>query len=134
MDLFVDNDLYDNESCAAANDWKIGKKPETYLKKIEFDININGNGINNLNNKDVNHLNDSLSDDNNTDIEDSGVQHKQDDQHNGFCALVENKLQPIHQLRIQQIHFDTTQDDNQEYCGIIENSDHESDGLLEDSQ
>ena len=39
--LFADNDLYDNDSYESDADWKIGKKPEVDLKKIEFDIDIN---------------------------------------------------------------------------------------------
>ena len=61
-------------------------------------IDVDNNEINDLNDKDVVHLNDGLAGDNNTDIEDSGVQHKQDDQHNRFCAPVENELQLSHQL------------------------------------
>ena len=37
-----------------------------------------------MNNKEAVNLNDSLADDNNNNIKDSGVQHKQDDQHNQF--------------------------------------------------
>ena len=73
LDLFSDNDLYDNDNYAFDADWKIGKKPETDLKKIVFDINVNNNEINDLNNKDTLHLKDGLADDNNAGIEDSGV-------------------------------------------------------------
>ena len=38
------------------------------------------------------------------------------------------------QYIVQQNHFGTTQDDNQEYRVSIKNSDHESDGHLDDSQ
>ena len=66
-----------------------------------FDINIKDNEIANLNNENVIHLKDGLPNDNNTDIEDSGVQHKQDNRHNCSCTLVENELQPNHQLEGQ---------------------------------
>ena len=88
LDLFVDNHLYDNDSYASDTDLKNGKKPETGLKKIEFDINVNDNEIDDLNNKAKVHIKDSLADDNSTNIEYSGVQHKQDDQHNHFLLLL----------------------------------------------
>ena len=34
LDLFVDDDLYDDDSCVSDADWKIEKKPERDLKKI----------------------------------------------------------------------------------------------------
>ena len=101
MNLFADNDLYDDDSYASNADWKIEKEPEIDLKKIKFDINVNEDEIDDLNNKDVVYLKDDLADDNNTDIEDSGVHHKQDDKHNRFCAPVENKLQLSHQIGCQ---------------------------------
>ena len=51
----------------------------TDLTKIEFGIDINNNETDDLNIKDIFPLNDGLANDNNTDIEDSGVQHRQDD-------------------------------------------------------
>ena len=92
LDLFVDNDRNDDDSCASDTDQKIGKNLETYLMKIELDMDIDNNEINDLNDKDAVHLNDGLAVDYNIDIEDSRVQHKQDDQHNHFGIPVENKL------------------------------------------
>ena len=77
--LFADNDLYDNDNYESDADLKIGKEPETDLKQIEFNIDVNNNEINDLNNKDAVHLKDGLADDTNIDIEDSGIQHNQDD-------------------------------------------------------
>ena len=70
------NDLYDNDSYVSNADWNIGKKPETNLKKIEFNIDVNDNEINDLNNKYAVHLKDGLDDDNNIEIEDCGVKHE----------------------------------------------------------
>ena len=47
-DIFADNDLYDKDSYASDPYWKIGKEPETNLKKIGFDINVNDNEIDDL--------------------------------------------------------------------------------------
>ena len=54
-------------------------KPETDLKKIEFNINVNNDKIDDMNDDKAVHLNDGLVDDNNTNIEESEVQQKQDD-------------------------------------------------------
>ena len=42
-DLFADNDLHDDNSCASDNDWGLNKKPEEDLKKITFDNHVDGN-------------------------------------------------------------------------------------------
>ena len=49
-------------------------KTKTDLKKIVFDINVDDNEITDLNDRDAIQLKDGQADDNNTDIEDSGVQ------------------------------------------------------------
>ena len=51
LDLFANNNLNDDDNCASDADWKIGKKPERYLKKTEFDIDVNDNEIDGLNEK-----------------------------------------------------------------------------------
>ena len=76
LDLFINNDTYDDDSYTSDADWKVGKKPKTDLKKIVFDINVDDKKIDDLNNKDAIYLKDGLADDDNTDIGDSGVQHK----------------------------------------------------------
>ena len=112
LNLFTNGDLHDDDIYVSCADWKIEKKleidlkkiefnidkPETDLKKIEFNINNNNDEIDDMNDQEAVNLNDGLADDNNTDIEDSGVQHKQDDQQNDFFTLVENQLEPSHQL------------------------------------
>ena len=100
LNLFTNDDIYNNNSYASYADWKIEKtpetnpeklefnidKPETDLQKIEFNINIkvNDNEIGDMKEEEVVYPNDGLADDNNNNIKDSGVQHKQDDQHNQF--------------------------------------------------
>ena len=72
-DLFASNDIYDYDSYVSDADWKVGKKPETHLEKIVFNIDVDNNEIDDLNDENAIHLKDGLADDNNTDIEDSGV-------------------------------------------------------------
>ena len=114
-DLFTNGDIYDNDSYASYADWKIEKtpkinpkklefninKPEIYLKAIEFNINVNNDEIDDMNDKEAVHPNDGLVDDNNNNIEDHEAQQEQIDRHNNFNTLVENKLQPSPQLEDQ---------------------------------
>ena len=87
-DLFTNGDLYDNNSYASYVDWKIGNELEIDLKKILFDTNVKDDVIADLNDEGAIHLKDDLSNDNNTTIEDSEVQHKQDDRNNIFVLLL----------------------------------------------
>ena len=75
--LFVDDAFYDKDNCASDADWKIRKKPETDLKKIEFnidkpetglkkiDFNIttNNNEIDDMNDDEIVHPSDDLDND-----------------------------------------------------------------------
>ena len=90
-DLFADKDLDDNKSCTSDAGWNMRKNPGIDLKKLVTNTAIDDNEVEDLNNKDALHLNDGLADDNNADIEDIGVQHEQDDQHNPFGAPIENE-------------------------------------------
>ena len=98
LGLFVDNDLDNNDSYASDADHKIRREPETDLKKIEFNIDVKDDKINDLNNKDTVHFKDGLADDKNTDIKGSGVQYKQDARRNRCCTPVKNELQLSNQL------------------------------------
>ena len=71
LDLFVDNDLYDDNIYVSDAEQKITKKPGIDPKKIEFNIDVNNNKMDDLYNKGEIHLNDGLADDKNIDIEDS---------------------------------------------------------------
>ena len=116
LDLVTESDIYDNYSYASCVNWEIEKTPEAHpkklefnidkpatgLKKIDFNINVNDDEIDDMNDKETVHLNDGLTDDNNNNnIEDHGAQHEQIDQHNSFYTLVENELQPSPQLEGQ---------------------------------
>ena len=84
MDLVRENNIYNNYSHASCIDWKIEKtteahpkklefnmdKPETGLKKIDFNINVTDDEIDDMNNKEVVHPSDDLTDDVCSNIED----------------------------------------------------------------
>ena len=57
-DLFADEDLHNDNSCAFDNDWGLNKNPEEELKKITFDDHVNKNEVQDLNitNEDIPHL------------------------------------------------------------------------------
>ena len=91
LDLFTESDICNNDSYVSYADWKIEKAPETNPKKLEinidkpeidlktidFNININDDKIDDINNKEAVHPNDDLTDDNNSNIEEHGTQHEQ---------------------------------------------------------
>ena len=96
LDLLTESDIYDNyihESCVY---WKIEKtpephpkkleinidKPETALKKIDFNINVNNDETNDINSKEVVHPNDDLTEQYYSNIEDHGTQHEQTNRYN----------------------------------------------------
>ena len=94
-DLFAEDNLHDDDSCASNTDWDLNKKSEEDLKKITFDNHVNDNEVEDLNidNKDILYLNDG------GDLScNIGVQHKQEDQHNHCGGLVVDKHQPNHHL------------------------------------
>ena len=76
-DLVTENNIYNNYSYASYLKWEIEKtseahlqilefnikKPETDLKKIDFNTNINDNEIDDMNNKEKVHSSDDLIDD-----------------------------------------------------------------------
>ena len=108
MNLFTASNICNNDSYAAYTDWEIEKtseanqkkwkyninNPETCWKKIYFNIKVNDNEIDNINNKEAIHPSGDLTDDNNSNIGDYGTKHKQINRNNSFYTLVENKLQP----------------------------------------
>ena len=50
-------------------------KPKTDLKKIDFNINVNDNEIDDMNDEEVVHLSGDLTDDDYSNIEDHETQH-----------------------------------------------------------
>ena len=77
LDLVTVRDIYNNYSYEKCVDWKIEKtpeahqkklefiidKPETGLKKINFNINVNNDKIDDTNDKEVVHPSDNLTND-----------------------------------------------------------------------
>ena len=57
-DLFVDEDLNDDNSNASNNDWGLNKNPEEDLQKITFDDDVDDTEVQDLNiaNEDILHL------------------------------------------------------------------------------
>ena len=94
-DLFADDDLHDDHSCASDTDWDLNKKPEEDLKKITFNNHVDDDEVEDINidNKDIRHLNNggNLS-------WNIGVQHEQEHQNNHFGGPVVDKHQPSHHL------------------------------------
>ena len=84
MDLVTESDIYDNYSYTSCVDWEIEKtteahpkklkfnidKPETDLKKIDFNINSCDDKIDDINNKETVHPDNDLTDDDYSNIED----------------------------------------------------------------
>ena len=87
---------------------------EKTLKKLEFNIEINNDEIEDLNNEDALHLNDGLTDNNNADIENMGLINKQDNKYNHFGAPNDNIQQQNHHFkrRVQQNLDANDKDDN----------------------
>ena len=94
-DLFADNDLHDDNSCASDDDWGLNKTPKEDLKKITFDNHVDDNDANDLNidNKVILHLNDGGGL-----ICNIGVQHKQEDQLDHFGGPIIDRYQPSQHL------------------------------------
>ena len=115
LDLFTESDIYNNYSYASFADWEIEKtpeanpkklefnidKPETGLKKIDFNFNVSGDEIDDMNNEEAVHPSGYLSDDDYSNIEDHETQHERANQNNNVYTLVEDKLQLSHQLEDQ---------------------------------
>ena len=90
LDLVTESDIYNNYNYASCVDWEIEKtpeahpkklgfnmdKPETYLKKTDFNINVSDNEIDDINNEEAVHPSDDLIDDDYSNIEDHENQHK----------------------------------------------------------
>ena len=106
-DIVTENDIYNNYSYASCVNWEIEKTPDTHpkrleftinkpeigLKKIDFNININDNEIDDMNGKEVVHPSNDLIDDDYSNIEDHATQQKQTNRNNRFYTLVDNILQ-----------------------------------------
>ena len=83
-------------------------------EQLEFDINVDDDEINDLNDEDALHHNDGLADNSNADIENIGVINEYDNQHNYFGATDDNIQHHNHHFgRKVQRSLDTDdKDDN----------------------
>ena len=102
LDLITESDIYDNYRYTSCINWEIEKtpeahpkklelkidKPETVLKKIDFNININDNEIDDMNDKEIVHLSDDLIDDDYNNIEDHETQIERTNQNKSFTLLL----------------------------------------------
>ena len=76
------------------------------MKKIDFNINVNDNDIDDMNNKEAVHPTDTLTDDDYSNIEDHETLHKRINQENNLYTLIENELQLNPQLEDQNKTYD----------------------------
>ena len=68
-------------------------KPETGLKKIDFNFNVNDDEIDDMNNEIVVHPSNDLTNDDYSNIEDHKIHQEMTNQNNRFYTLVDNELQ-----------------------------------------
>ena len=101
----TESDIYDNYSYTSCVNWEIEKtsetpskklefyidNPETGLKKIDFNIITNNNGINDINDDNRNHSNNDLTDDVYNNIDHNNVNWKQTT-HNSLYILANDNL------------------------------------------
>ena len=120
LDIVIENDIFNNYSYISFVDWKIEKtieahpkelefninKPETGLKKTHFNININENVINDMNDKETVHSSNDLTDDECSNIEEYETQHKVQKKTNDFHTLVDNELQLSSGIENQDEKYD----------------------------
>ena len=113
--MMHESNIYDNYIYASFADWDIEKifeanpkklefnidNPETELKKIDFNINVSNDEIDNMNDKEAIHLSGNLTNDYYSNIVDHETQHKRTNQNNNEYTLAENKIQSSHQLENQ---------------------------------
>ena len=102
----IGSDIYDNYCYTPCTNWEIEKtpethskklefsidKPETGLKKIDFNIIINNDEIDDMNDDKMVHPNDDVADDIYNNIDCHNVKQKQTN-HNSLYTLVDNELQ-----------------------------------------
>ena len=115
LDLYTESDICDNFSYASYASWEIEKtpeanpkklefninKPETDLKKINSNFNVNDNVINDMNNEETVHPSGDLTDDDYSNIENHKTQHKRINKDNSVYTFVENELQLSPHLEVQ---------------------------------
>ena len=104
--IVIGSDIYDNYSYTSCVNWNIEKTSETYSKKLEFNIDkpetglmkidfniiVNNDEINDLNDNKIVYPNDDLADDVHNNIDCHNVQQEQTI-HNSLYTVTNNKLQ-----------------------------------------
>ena len=104
--IITECDIYGNYSYNSCVNWEIGKTPETHPKKLEFDINkpetglkkidfniiVNNDEIDDMNDDKIVHPSDDLADDMCSNINYHNIQQEQTN-HNGLYILANNGLQ-----------------------------------------
>ena len=115
LDLITESDIYNNYIYTSFTDWEIEKTPEANPKKLEFNIDkpkrdlkkidsnikVNDDKIDNMNNKEVVHLSGELTNDDYNNIEDHEIQHERINRNNSVYTLDIDKLQSSPQLEDQ---------------------------------
>ena len=106
FDLVTESIIYNNYSHESCVDWEIEKtskahpkklefninKPEINLKKIDFNMNVNDNKIDDMNDEEAIYPSDDITDDDYNTIAYHETQHKQTNRNNIFYTLVDNEL------------------------------------------
>ena len=102
FNICTESDIYDNYSYVSCVNWEIEQalgthpkqiefnidKPETALKRIDFNINTIDDEINDINKEKVAHPRDGLTNDNYSNIEDHEIQQEQTNQIIVFTLLL----------------------------------------------
>ena len=106
LNIGAESDIYDNYSFTSCDNWEIENTPETHSKKLEFNINkpetglkkidsniiVNNNEINDMNDNNKVYPSDDLADNVHNNSNYHKVQHEQTI-HNNLYTLTNNKLQ-----------------------------------------
>ena len=104
--IVTESDIYNNYSYNSCVNWEIEKtlethpkklecyidKPETDLKKIDFNIIVNDNEINDMNDDKIAHPSDDQADDIYSNIKGHKIEQEQTN-HNSLYILADNKIQ-----------------------------------------
>ena len=109
--IVTESDINDNYSYTSCINCEIEKTPETHSKKLEFNINkpeiglkkidfniiVNKNEIDDMNKDEIDHSSDDIVDDMGSNIKDHNILEKQTN-HNSLCTLANIKLQLSYHL------------------------------------
>ena len=119
LNTVTESDIYDNYSYTSCINWEIEKTPETHSKKLEFNIDkletslkkidlniiINNDEIDDMNDDKMVHPSNDLTDDMYNNIDHHNVHQKQTN-HNSLYTLANNELQLSSDSENQNEGFD----------------------------